>query len=531
MPAAGHFGQQTRGLAGKLGIDLDDAVFKEHILKQESAVKGDDLSDASFQRDELLEACRTSVNFLAAVAMPTIFKFEFPPVLLAAWQLLVNGASSPIKLFPQIALGIPRGHAKTTLIKLFILYCILFTKKQFILVLCDTAKNAENIIADIADMLEEPNIKALFGDWKLGLDINRQDLKKFAFRGRNIALGALGAGGSVRGLNIKHTRPDVMIFEDVQTKECSESQVQSQALERWMIGTAMKAKSPGGCTFIFVGNMYPGPNAILKKLKTNAAWFKFISGAILADGTALWPELHSVEDLVAELDNDMSMGHPEIFFSEVLNDTEAGINNRMDLSSIKSWPFTELDNPQGKFILIDPATDKVRSDEVTIAYFEVYDGIPACREIIEEKLSPGNTIRKALLMALSNNCRVVAIESTSYQYTLLYWFNEVCRQLAITGINAVEVHSGGLSKNSKIATMLKRLAAGEIILHDSVRSAVTFQIANWNPIKRDNTDGILDVLAYAPKVVEMYGNEIYTDYDFMFMEAGTESVVEHNSEF
>ena len=283
MPIKGFTGQQTQGWAAKLGMDLDKD-FQEPSntlgLGEGEVVEG--VEDASFQRSEVIEAAKQSVNFLGALAMPTIFKYDFPPVLQAAWQILSEGAASGKQLFPQIALGIPRGHAKTTLIKLFILYCILFTQKKFILVLCSTANNAENIVADIADMLNEPNIKSMFGDWKLGLEINRQDLKKFSFRGRGISIGALGAGGNIRGLNIKHTRPDVMVFEDIQTKECSESQVQSQSLERWMIGTAMKSKSPAGCTFIFVGNMYPGPNAILKKLKSNPGWVKFISGAILA---------------------------------------------------------------------------------------------------------------------------------------------------------------------------------------------------------------------------------------------------------
>jgi len=35
-----------------------------------------------------------------------------------------------------------------------------------------------------------------------------------------------------------------MIFEDIQTRECADSKVESDKLERWMIGTAMKAKSP-----------------------------------------------------------------------------------------------------------------------------------------------------------------------------------------------------------------------------------------------------------------------------------------------
>jgi hypothetical protein len=530
MPVKGWTGEYNNFWADKLGIDTtaEQKLYQETKQEAENEVN---TTEATFNREEVIEACRVDLNFLTAIAMPTVFKHDFPPVLLVAWQLLTEGSTSLVKLFPQIALGIPRGHAKTTLIKLFILHCILFTSKKFPLILCDTAANAENIIADVAAMLNERNIIALFGDWTIGREIDRQNLKKFAYRGRIITLGALGAGGSVRGLNVNHARPDVMIFEDVQTKECSESILQSQALEKWMIGTAMKAKSPSGCTFVFVGNMYPGPNSILKKLKNNATWVKFISGAILADGTALWSELHSLQDLINELNNDISMGHPEIFFSEVLNDTEAGINSKTDLSKIADWKHGEFERPQGKFIIIDPANNKVGGDDVAIGYFEVYDGLPALREVIEQNISPGNTIRQALLMAVRHNCRLIAVESTAYQYSLLYWFNEISKQYGITGIEVVDIYSGSVSKNSKIADTLKALTANEIELHTSVKSRVTFQIANWNPLKRDNSDGLLDLLSYAPKVIELYGASILCDDALAVIEADAVGVLEHNSPF
>ena len=505
------------------------AALGEELDKDEAAQFNafeEPIQEASFNREEIVKLAELSVNMLAGLATPEMFQFNFPPVLMAAWKLLTQSAVKA-RDFSQIALGIPRGHGKTTLIKLFVLFCILFTKKRFILVICSTATLAENILADIEDMLNQPNIKRLFGDWKLGMEINRQDLKKFGYRGRPIVLAAIGANGSMRGLNIKNERPDVMIFEDIQTKECSESKVQSEALERWMIGTAMKAKSPMGCMFIFCGNMYPGPNSLLKKLKANKTWVKFISGAILADGTALWEELRPMETLIAELDNDIEMGHPEIFFSEVLNDTEAGINSRIDFAQIREWPWAEYDIPQGRFLVIDPATDAVNADCTAIGYFEIYDGVPALRKVAEEVLSPGNTIRRALLMALQNKCRLIVVEGVSYQATLLYWFGVIAEELGITGLTFLPIHPSMKSKNSRIATMLRALTAGEIIIHPETRARVTKQIADWNPLKRQNVDGILDLLTYAPKVLEEYPADAISHEDLNLQEAASARVHEN----
>jgi hypothetical protein len=303
-----------------------------------------------------------------------------------------------------------------------------------------------------------------------------------------------------------------MVFDDIQSREDAESEVISRNLETWMVGTAMKAKSPHGCLFIFIANMYPTKYSILRKLKTNPNWVKFIAGGILENGESLWEELQPIAQLMREYENDLAMGRPEIFYAEVLNDETATTNNLIDISKIPIYPFPlKGEIPGGKFIIIDPATDKPNSDAVTIAYFEILDTRPVCMQLKEGRFSPGETIQEALKIALSKNCRLIAIESDSYQYTLNYWFNFITKQQGIIGLEAVEVYSGGLSKPTRIVNMFRGLLSGELIIHPECAPAVNLQISQYNPLKRDNTDGILDCLAYAPKVMDLYSHLIMAD--------------------
>lgn len=450
--------------------------------------------------EDIQKLAKQDLDFLAALIMPTIFTYCFPPVFKTVWNWLLSYVHQD-RIFPQLALGLPRGFGKTTLIKIFIIFCVLFTNKRFILIVSSTAKLAENILSDIVDMLEEPNIKAVFGDWKMGIEKDTQSLKKFGFRGRNITIAAIGAETSLRGLNIKNTRPDVMIFEDIQSRECADSETQSTSLETWMIGTAMKAKSPLGCMFLFIGNMYPTKHSILRKLKANPTWTKFIAGGILADGTSLWEELQPIKQLLSEFENDLSMGHPEIFYAEVLNDENVQANNKIDLSALPEIPYQEGDISAGSFIIIDPATDKKDSDAVAIGYFEVHDTVPILMSVKEDRLSPGETIRNAITLALTNNCRLIVVEANAYQYSLLYWFEFVCLQMGISGIECVPIYSGVTNKNARILSMFKSYAQGELFVHSQCRLEVHTQITEFNPLKRDNTDGILDLLTYAPRVL------------------------------
>jgi hypothetical protein len=362
-------------------------------------------------------------------------------------------------------------------------------------------------------MLSERNVLKVFGDWKIGAETDRQDLKRFGFRGRNIIIMGAGAQSDIRGITLENERPDVMIFDDIQTREDADSEVVSKNLETWMVGTAMKAKSPHGCLFIFIANMYPTKHSLLRKLKSNPTWMKFIAGGIVTDlqtgeARSLWEDLQPLHQLLREYENDMAMGRPEVFFAEVLNDENASVNNLVDLSKLPRYSIPDDEIHQGNFIIIDPATDKANADAVTIMYFEVHDTIPVCKKIKEGRLSPGDTIHEALKIALAYNCRVVAIESNAYQYTLNYWFQFICAQMGIIGIEAVEVYSGTYSKNSRILAMFKQLLAGEILVHPTQQVQVNLQISSFNPLKRDNTDGILDCLTYAPKVIEMYGHLI-----------------------
>jgi hypothetical protein len=496
-------------------LELSDALDPPEL-------EPETIREDSYDPRQVEQLAKESLDFLAALAMPTVFKYLFPPLFKAAWEWLISYIHKS-RDFSQLVLGLPRGFAKTTFVKIFLLYVILFTKRQFILVCANSVPKAVAILADVIDFLNEPNIKKVFGDWSLGIETDQQVLKKFGFRGRNIILAA-GTVESVRGLNIKHQRPDVMLFDDIQSRQDAESEVISKQIETDMIGTAMKAKSPHGCLFIFVGNMYPTKWSILKRLKHNPAWFKFIVGGILSTGKSLWEELQPTEQLIKEYENDLSMGRPEIFFAEVLNDETASVNNLIDLSKLPPYQIPDDEIHQGNFIIIDPATDKANADAVSIMYFEIHQSVPVCKIIKEGRLSPGDTIAESLKIALSKNCRLIAIESNAYQYTLKYWFEFICAQRGIIGIEAVEVYSGRYSKNSRILGMFKSLLAGEIQVHPDCTAQVNHQVTQFNPLKTDNTDGLLDCLTYAPKVIELYMDLILGGTIIEEQEAGTHRV-------
>jgi hypothetical protein len=469
-----------------------------------------DIFDASASRHDITEASRASLDFLASLILTDIYKYGYPDLFQAVWQLItVEGVKEAGK--PKYALGIPRGFSKTLVLKLYVIWLILFTNRRFILVVCNTATLAENFLSDVIDMLDHTNIKAVFGTWNASAEQDTRAYKKFNFRGRDIVLAALGAGSSIRGLNLKFVRPDVVLMDDMQNRDEAKNPDIARELLIWMLGTLMKACDPHRCLFLFVGNMYPFEGSILRKLKHSAEWISFITAGILADGSSLWPEHRSIEDLLAELRSDTEMGHPELFFSEVMNDEEAGTVSGIDVSKIPTYPL-HLDavTAQGGFILIDPSLGKKTKpgDDLGIGAFLIYDGVPVLREAITERLDPGETIQRATFLAIKYNIQLIICEGGAYQATLIYWFDFTYRQLNVQGITVGEITTGGMRKNARIAEMLKLLLTGKLLLHSAVRSAVVYQITQWNPLRLSNKDELLDILAYAYKAMELYPDHL-----------------------
>jgi hypothetical protein len=115
----------------------------------------------------------------------------------------------------------------------------------------------------------------------------------------------------------------------------------------------------------------------------------------------------------------------------------------------------------------------------------------------------------------------------AYQFTLLYWFDEIAKHLGLSGLIFIPIYSSMHSKNSRIVSALKALQAKEMYLHPSIKSLVQNQIADWNPMKRDNTDDLLDVIAHAPRVLSEHEYECCTAFSEVVSTDAT-GVVEDN---
>ena len=484
---------------------------------------------ANFQADIEAIKARASVdfNFFAGLVVPQLMRTLFPAFYLMLFSLLTRINPDPYFLM-RFALGLPRGFAKTTFLKILVCWLIVHDRNHFILVIGATEPKALDFISDVDEMLGSPQVEAIYGKWGLSKSVDNAKRKIGYLNGKKIILVPMGAETTVRGLNINNQRPDLIICDDIQTRDGALSQTKNDSLRDWFTSSLLKSISPYGSNrmVIFLGNMYPG-DCLLQILKRNTEWTSLITGAILEDGESLWSELKPVDALIKEYKHDEQMGEGHIWFAEVQNDP---LDERYRLlagtlpSSFDTLLLEAV--PDWCFLTVDPAGFRKNSDHNTIAIHKGYDGVPVCENIIGGQWDPKETVRQILIAAMENGASVIGIESVGYQQSLCYWVEHFIGELSIEGLIVVELKTNNRTKLSRIRDYISELLSGNCGMGPKARVVFAYYAAQYKLEKSDNKDDYLDSPAYSKQIMTEYGQHLQSRLALAADLAGLPAVID-----
>jgi len=366
---------------------------------------------------------------------------------------------------------------------------------------------------DVDYMLSERNVRQIWGNWKAGLVRDTKGLKRGKYNGKEVVLAALGSGTSVRGLNILNTRPDVIIMDDIQTKECAKSKTENDALLEWMTGTLLKARDAKKALVVYIGNMY-NEDCILNQLKLHSQWQSFITGAILEDWKPLWPELFTIDKLLLEFQHDNKLGLGDVWFSEVMNIPTGGKLSLLPEGKLPLTPILDMEDPIGGFITVDPAGYRKDSDDTGIAVHLIYPPMHyQVREISASVMNPGECIKEVFRLAIKYNIWHICVESVAYQQTLIWHIEETAKQPEYEklDITVLELKTGRRNKTARIRVWMKDVLESSYSIHADARASIMYQALGFKLERTDNRDDILDVCAY--------GVDVRRDYDTIILDA------------
>ena len=186
-----------------------------------------------------------------------------------------------------------RELAKSTITMMVILYMVLTGRKKYMLLISNSYDNAERLLMPYKGNLEgnqriihDYGVQELPGQWGSGEFTTR---KGAAFR-------ALGAGQSPRGTRNEEARPDVIVFDDIDTdEECRNPDIIEKKW-KWIEDAAISTRSVSRkTTIVFCGNKIATDCCVQRA--SEFADHTDVVNIRDADGNSSWPQKNSEEHI------------------------------------------------------------------------------------------------------------------------------------------------------------------------------------------------------------------------------------------
>ena len=322
----------------------------------------------------------------------------------------------------RIGVIAPRGHAKSTTVDMtYPLWAGCFEQEEFVVIISDTYTQAAEFINALKDEFENnPKIKWLFGnmkgdDWQDGEFVLSNGIK----------YAAKGSGMKIRGIRHRHTRPTLMIFDDIENDENIKSAEQRQKLYHWFTKAAIPALARGGRAVV-IGTILHFDSLVNKVMKQQdifKSWQTRVFYAITTDedGTehALWPEHRSLEKLRAMRDDpsDQEFVGSIAFAQEYQHKPFSEEDAIIKPDWIKECEPSQVPDKHARLarvLTIDPAaSERQTADPTAMGVVDLYtDGNVYIRAIRNQRTSPSvtaDTVRELDEIARSEQaCRLGA---------------------------------------------------------------------------------------------------------------------------
>jgi hypothetical protein len=134
----------------------------------------------------------------------------------------------------------------------------------------------------------------------------------------NVRIEAYGKGASIRGLNNRDRRPQIVICDDVQTRVDAQSNSVSASDWEWFLSEVIFLGK--NSRIFFIGNNL-GDKCIAERIFKNAdalekVKFKPIKVPVMVDEVPSWPERDTLEDILKERNDYIKLGKASIWYAE-----------------------------------------------------------------------------------------------------------------------------------------------------------------------------------------------------------------------
>lgn len=256
----------------------------------------------------------------------------------------------------------PRGHAKSSIVAgVLALHHIEYSDhdQKVILLVSKTLSHAEGLLDTLKNILSGEDGDGLYAAYH-GVR-NRHNCRKWGqsrieLPDRTVII-AKGTGQQIVGLKKDSQRPTLIIFDDPEDMENTKTAESMEYNLRWLLNSIMPAKDPRGLV-ILIGTPQHElcmVETVMKMKGWVSRRWQAINGAgweeDYSKGVALWPERHSMADLIREYESNLSIGMASSFYREyqcvVVGDGDRKFTTKM----LRYYKITSIDEVYGVRIL------------------------------------------------------------------------------------------------------------------------------------------------------------------------------------
>lgn len=485
-----------------------DKFFDEFSFKPAA-----ETTQVQMSQGEIISELKNNAAFFIQFFLGEELTHVIPEFHLIAWQYLISQTA------PQIALALPRGHAKTTLAKLAAVWYLLFTPYRFIVYVSNTHSIAAEACLDIINYMRSMNFEAVFGQVAFDVEQDARGFFKFTLRYQDTngalqekycILRAFGAGQQVRGMNIDNKRPELAIVDDLESDENTETKPMIYKLRRWFFGPFLKAMARPN-KVIFLGNMLSNLSLLYDFCEKSTQWVSMRFGCIKSDGKPLWPEMWTLAAIKADFIEYQRNGLAGKWFSEMMNMPIADGNLLIAAEDIFYLPPLVPGEQEMAFITIDAAVSKQTwSDNTAILVHAYKNGVWRISEQIIGKFTPDQIFWFIVELCKKWRTRCVGMQDTSFEKVFKFLF-EVLMAVHRQQFTVFPLPHKNESKTGRISAwcslVRKRLWAlteGEYTL--------TEQLLMYDPAKEKNDDDGIDAASMGATMTDLYLVQIMETY-------------------
>lgn len=444
--------------------------------------------------DELVELCAADDQLYCRTFFPRTYRQDFPPF----HDPVVERLENPDNRY--VGLKMFRGSAKTTRVRTFASKRIAYAISNTIIIVGNAQKHAGYSLKWLKKQIIHNRYWADTFKLSPGNTFNDEQLEIIhGVDGRIINVLAFGITGAIRGINLDDFRPDLIIIDDPDNEETTNTPEQREKTSDLVFGALQKSLAPPT----------ENPTAKMVLLQTPFNSFDLIStcekspmwnvapiSCFTDDGKSTWESRYPTEFLQKEKAEHARLRKMALWMREMECKIVAQETASFDPDWLQYYDTNGKGLPPGltKIVPIDPASSEAKDADdqvVGVLGFKGQD-IYLIDYTAEKGEMPEACAATVLGFIATHKPYKIVVESVAYQ-RVLAWFLRKAMSLAKRWC-MVEEYQDKRKKSDRIIQALRQAAANG---HLHCKSTHKKFIEQWTSFRPgfEMHDDVLDMVA------------------------------------